>query len=287
MNTVSVVIPTYNRINVISRAIDSVLKQTHPINQIIVVDNNSTDNTSEILKNKYSKIEILVEQKQGVSFARNKGIKYSNCDWIALLDSDDSWKPQKIEKQLSLYEKSKKKLRVIHTDEIWYKNNKLFNQKKIHQKSGGDIFEKCLDLCCISPSSALLRSDLFKDIGYFDESFLACEDYDFWLRVTAREKVLFLDEPLTIKYGGHDDQLSKKYWGMDRFRVKALEKLILNHELNSKQKKVALKSLTSRLEIIVNGAKKRNNQNIEKIFQKKLNDWKLYIMENKQIEVFK
>ena len=74
MNTVSVVIPTYNRINSISRAIDSVLKQTHPINQIIVVDNNSTDNTSEILKNKYSKIEILVEQKQGVSFARNKGI---------------------------------------------------------------------------------------------------------------------------------------------------------------------------------------------------------------------
>ena len=101
------------------------------------------------------------------------------------------------------------------------------------------------------------------------------------MRVTAREKVLFLDEPLTIKYGGHDDQLSKKYWGMDRFRVKALEKLILNHELNSMQKKVALKSLTSRLEIIVNGAKKRNNQNIEKIFQKKLNDWKLYIMENK------
>ena len=127
----------------------------------------------------------------------------------------------------------------------------------------------------------MLRSDLFKDIGYFDVSFPACEDYDFWLRVTAREKVLFLDEPLTIKYGGHDDQLSKKYWGMDRFRVKALEKLILNHELNSKQKKVALKSLTSRLEIIINGAKKRNNQNIEKIFQKKLNDWKLYIMENK------
>ena len=125
-------------------------------------------------------------------------------------------------------------------------------------------FEKCLDLCCISPSSALLRSDLFKDIGYFDVSFPACEDYDFWLRVTAREKVLFLDEPLTIKYGGHDDQLSKKYWGMDRFRVKALEKLILNYELNSKQKKIALKSLISRLEIIVNGAKKRNSQNIVK-----------------------
>ncbi len=126
----------------------------------------------------------------------------------------------------------------------------LLNQKNKHEKSGGDIFEKCVRLCCISPSSALLRSDLFKDIGYFDESFPACEDYDFWLRVTAREKVLFLDEPLTIKYGGHDDQLSKKYWGMDRFRVKALEKLILNQNLNNLQKKIILNSLITRLEII-------------------------------------
>ena len=190
MKTVSVVIPTYNRINFLLRAIDSILKQTYPIHQIIVVDNNSTDNTSEILRNKYTKIEILSEHKQGVSSARNKGIKFSNSDWIALLDSDDSWEPEKIEKQLSLYEKSKKKLRVIHTDELWYKDKVLLNQKNKHKKSGGDIFEKCVRLCCISPSSALIRSDLFDDIGYFDESFPACEDYDFWLRVTAREKMI-------------------------------------------------------------------------------------------------
>ena len=276
MNTVSVVIPTYNRINFLFRAIDSVLKQTYPIHQIIVVDNNSTDNTSEILRNKYPKIEILFEQEKGVSFARNKGIKFSKSDWIALLDSDDAWKPEKIEKQLFLYENSNKDLRVIHTDELWYKDKVLVNQKNKHIKSGGDIFEKSVKLCCISPSSALLRSDLFKDIGYFDESFPACEDYDFWLRVTAREKILFLDKPLTIKFGGHDDQLSKKYWGMDRFRVKALEKLILNHKLNYHQKKIVLSSLITRLEIIINGAKKRNNQKIEKIFQKKINEWKFY-----------
>ena len=109
MKTVSVVIPTYNRINFIFRAIDSVLKQTYPIHQIIVVDNNSTDNTSEILRNKYSKIEILFENKQGVSSARNKGIKYSKSDWIALLDSDDSWEPKKIEKQKEVKKKIKKK----------------------------------------------------------------------------------------------------------------------------------------------------------------------------------
>ena len=251
MKTVSVVIPTYNRIKFIIRAIDSVLKQTYPIHQIIVVDNNSTDNTSEILRNKYTKIEILSEHKQGVSSARNKGIKFSNSDWIALLDSDDSWKPEKIEKQLSLYEKSKKKLRVIHTDELWYKDKVLLNQKNKHEKSGGDIFEKCVRLCCISPSSALIRSDLFDDIGYFV--------FFVWVRFCF---------------------FSKKYWGMDRFRVKALEKLILNQNLNNLQKKIVLNSLITRLEIIINGAKKRNNQKIEKIFQKKINKWNLYKIEN-------
>ena len=287
MNTVSVVIPTYNRINSLLRAIDSVLQQTYPIYQIIVVDNNSTDNTYEILKNKYSKIEILFECKQGVSFARNKGIKFSESDWVALLDSDDAWKPKKIEKQLLLYENSKKDSRVIHTDELWYKDNVLLNQKKKHKKSGGDIFEKCVKLCCVSPSSALIRSDLFEDIGHFDETFPACEDYDFWLRVTAREKILFLNEPLTIKFGGHDDQLSKKYWGMDRFRVKALEKLILNHNLNHLQKQIVFNSLITKLEIITNGAKKRNNQKIEKIFHKKIKEWKLYRIENELTEAFK
>ena len=111
----------------------------------------------------------------------------------------------------------------------------------------------------------MIRSDLFDDIGYFDESFPACEDYDFWLRVIAREKILFLDEPLTIKFGGHDDQLSKKYWGMDRFRIKSLEKNLKNDWFTTEQKKSVLNILIKKLSIISNGAKKRDN---EKIYRK-------------------
>jgi len=273
MKTVSVVIPTYNRINFLFRAIDSILKQTYPIHQIIVVDNNSTDNTSEILRNKYTKIEILSEHKQGVSSARNKGIKFSNSDWIALLDSDDSWKPEKIEKQLSLYEKSKKKLRVIHTDELWYKDKVLLNQKNKHKKSGGDIFEKCVRLCCISPSSALIRSDLFDDIGYFDESFPACEDYDFWLRFCCKYPVNFVDQKLTIKNGGHKDQLSKKYWGMDRFRVQALENLLRSSVLDEWQRQLTKSMLLKKIKILIQGAKKRSNTSTYNKYLEKQKYW--------------
>jgi len=263
----------------LKRAIDSVRKQTLNPFEIIVVDDGSIDGTQAWLEDEFPFVKCIYQNNSGVSRARNNGIRSAQGSWIALLDSDDEWLPDKLEQQVKLVRDIPEVL-FCHTNEIWIRNGVRVNQMKKHQKYGGDIFEKCVRLCCISPSSALIRSDLFDDIGYFDESFPACEDYDFWLRVTAREKILFLDEPLTIKFGGHDDQLSKKYWGMDRFRVKALEKLILNQNLNNLQKKIVLNSLITRLEIIINGAKKRNNQKIEKIFQKKINKWNLYKIEN-------
>ena len=131
-----------------------------------------------------------------------------------------------------------KKYRFIHTNEIWYKNDKFQNQLKKHEKSGGDIFQKSLQLCCISPSSAFIKKEVFDDYGFFDESLEVCEDYDMWIRITSKEEVGFLDNPLVVKYGGHDDQLSKKYWGMDRFRIKSLEKNLKMTGLLQSKKKV-------------------------------------------------
>ena len=147
------------------------------------------------------------------------------------------------------------------------------NQKKKHNKAGGDIFKECVSLCCISPSSVLIRKDLFSDIGYFDETLLVCEDYDFWLRVSSQEKVLFVDEPLTFKFGGHLDQLSRKYWGMDRFRVRALEKLLINGNLTKAQFVIAFQGLLTRLKILHQGAKKRHNLEIEEIYRDKIIVW--------------
>jgi len=103
----------------------------------------------------------------------------------------------------------------------------------------------------------MIHESVFDDVGVFDESLDVCEDYDLWLRICVKYSVLFLDEPLIVKYGGHGDQLSKKHWGMDRFRVKALEKILESDELTEAQRKATLGTLNEKYQIIINGMKKR------------------------------
>ena len=272
---ISIVIPTYNRCELLKRAINSVLDQTIDVREIIIVDNGSTDNTYEMISTLFPEIRYIYEKKKGVSIARNLGIKNCNSTWIAFLDSDDSWMPHKLEKQLFFINNMNKKYRLIHTNEIWYKNNKFQNQLKKHIKSGGDIFKKSLQLCCISPSSAFIKKEVFDDYGFFDESLEVCEDYDMWIRITSKEEVGFLDNPLVVKYGGHDDQLSKKYWGMDRFRIKSLEKNLKNNWFTAEQKKSVFNILIKKLSILSNGAKKRDNEEIYRKYKDKLNYWSL------------
>ena len=270
---ISVVIPTLNRINTLQRALDSVINQTYKPAEIIVVDNGSSDGTLKFLREQYPKITILTENKIGVSSARNKGIKNSINQWIALLDSDDAWHPKKLEIQTSMLDSALKEYNLIHTDEVWFRNNKHINQMKKHKKQGGYIFERCLSLCCISPSSVLFKKNILDKVGLFDESLPVCEDYDMWLKICSSEEVLFAQDKLTYKYGGHKDQLSKSYWGMDRFRIKSIENIIKNFDLTYKQKKQAKKELIKKLKIIINGAFKRNNLSIVNEFSTKLEYW--------------
>ena len=270
---ISVVIPTLNRINTLQRALDSVINQTYKPAEIIVVDNGSSDGTLKFLREQYPKITILTENKIGVSSARNKGIKKSINQWIALLDSDDAWHPRKLEIQTTMLDSALKEYNLIHTDEVWFRNNKHINQMKKHKKQGGYIFERCLSLCCISPSSVLFKKNILDKVGLFDESLPVCEDYDMWLKICSSEEVLFAQDKLTYKYGGHKDQLSKSYWGMDRFRIKSIENIIKNFDLTYKQKKQAKKELIKKLKIIINGAFKRNNLSIVNEFSTKLEYW--------------
>ena len=270
---ISVVIPTLNRINTLQRALDSVINQTYKPAEIIVVDNGSSDGTLKFLREQYPKITILTENKIGVSSARNKGIKKSINQWIALLDSDDAWHPRKLEIQTSMLDSALKEYNLIHTNEVWFRNNKHINQMKKHKKQGGYIFESCLSLCCISPSSVLFKKNILDKVGLFDESLPVCEDYDMWLKICSSEEVLFAQDKLTYKYGGHKDQLSKSYWGMDRFRIKSIENIIKNFDLTYKQKKQAKKELIKKLKIIINGAFKRNNLSIVNEFSTKLEYW--------------
>ncbi len=270
---ISVVIPTYNRVTFLRRAITSVLKQSFPVNEIIVVDNGSTDQTLSFIKEKFTSIKVIIEKKRGVSFARNKGIKNCKNEWIAFLDSDDEWMTSKIEKQFFLLKKSNFKYQFIHTNEIWIKNGILKNQKKKHLKMGGYIFENCLDICKISPSSVMIKKEVFNKYGLFDDRFKVCEDYELWLRLTSKIKIGYVNEPLIKKYGGHAGQLSDKYWGIDRYRIKALEKILITDNLKEQQKLKVLEYLLSKINIILLGAINRNNTRIFNMYIKKKFLW--------------
>ena len=281
MMNVSAVIPTFNRGHCLLRAINSVLAQTTPVDEIIVVDDGSDDKTYDLLvkselldmRGQMPNIRYLYQENKGVSAARNLGIKEAEHEYIALLDSDDAWTETKIERQALKLVGKNFSCRIIHTEEIWLKDGQRINPKKKHKKGGGFIFEKCLPLCCISPSSVLLHRTLFNDYGFFDEKLPACEDYDMWLRLCAFEEVLFVEEALTIKYGGHADQLSRAFWGMDRFRVQALEKLINSGKLSKTQRSQALEMLVKKIEILLLGAKKREKKEMIQNLDMKLNYW--------------
>jgi glycosyltransferase involved in cell wall biosynthesis len=258
---VSVIIPTWNRAGRLVRAIASVRTQTIPAHEIIIVDDGSKDDTRRVVRNRFPEVRYHYQRHTGVSGARNAGLRMASGDWIALLDSDDEWQPRKLERQLQALQKQPN-YRICHSDEIWIRRGRRVNPMKKHAKRGGWIFRYCLPRCVISPSSVIMCRELINRVGPFDESLPACEDYDLWLRVCSIYPALYLDEPLITKHGGHQDQLSLQYWGMDRFRVHALAKILDAGVLSGADRHAALQTILGKIRIIRQGAEKRNNRQL-------------------------
>ena len=147
MPNVSVIIPTFNRAHLIEESVSSVLSQTFKPKEVIVVDDGSNDKTWDVLKNlgfsvsesQKKSLRYIYKENGGVSSARNIGIELSSSEYVALLDSDDQWKPTKLEAQLSSLKKESFSCRVSHTNEIWIRNGIRVNQHKKHGKNGGDL----------------------------------------------------------------------------------------------------------------------------------------------------
>lgn len=252
---VSVIIPTYNRAWTLAKAIDSVLAQDYKNLELIVVDDGSNDNTSNLIDRYDGRLKLIRQANAGVSSARNRGIAEAGGDFLAFLDSDDTWLPQKLNRQMGFFIRWPKTL-ICQTQEIWIRNNVRVNPRKYHKKPSGMIFEPSLDLCLVSPSAVMMKKELFKEIGCFDESLPACEDYDLWLRVSCRYPVYLVDDPLVIKRGGHPDQLSRAP-GLDRFRIQALHKILQNGQLTKSQSKAAITVLQKKCTIYAAGCLKR------------------------------
>jgi len=252
----TVVIPVYNRKKLIHRALQSVFDQSAPAAQVIVVDDGSNDGSCQLLDACYPKVQVIQQPRSGVSAARNAAIRSSRCKWIAFLDSDDEWMPEKLQRQFAWIQEHPD-IRIVHSDEIWIRNSVRVNPKIKHAKSGGWIFPKCLPRCVISPSAAVIEKSVFSELGLFDEELPVCEDYDMWLRIAHKYPVGYLDDKLVIKYGGHSDQLSKAYPAIDRYRIASLLKLLNTNTLTSSQRRLATDEMMRKIQIYVNGAASR------------------------------
>jgi glycosyltransferase involved in cell wall biosynthesis len=269
MTFFTVIIPTYNRCVLTERAIESVLNQTDQDFTLIVIDDGSTDNTP-LLQNKYkSQITYIRQNNRGVSAARNRGIAEAESPYIALLDSDDTWHSNKLAEHRSFIAEHDS-IRIHQTEDKWIRNGRAVNPRLKHRKQAGDIFIPSLDLCLISPSSVVMEKSVFNDYGLFDEDLPACEDYDLWLRITAHEPVGLIEKQLITRYAGHDDQLSAAFWGMDRFRVYALIKLLTMQEdtLSAEQIKAVRNKALEKSRILLGGAQKRGNKTFMALLEK-------------------
>ena len=270
---VSVIIPTFNRSHDLGRAIQSVVDQTFFDWELIVVDDGSSDDTPSVVRQfSDERIRFVQQQRAGVSSARNRGIGLTERPWVAFLDSDDYWQPTKLKRQLDSLA-HRPDFGVCYTNEIWIRRGRRVNQRKKHRKRGGWIYEHCLPLCIISPSSVLLRRRLLERDGGFDESFPVCEDYELWLRLTARHPVLFLDEPLITKTGGHSDQLSRSRWGLDRYRVRALQMCLESERLTPRLRYLTAREISSKACILAAGYRNRAKPRGAAMYMKLSREW--------------
>jgi glycosyltransferase involved in cell wall biosynthesis len=266
MSKVTVIIPTFNRGYCLAESIQSVLDQSFTDFDLIVVDDGSTDNTREIMRQFPGIQQIKLDENRGVSFARNQGIAKAKGEWIAFLDSDDLWEKKKLATQMK-WVKSHSDHYAVYTDEIWIRNGVRVNAMNKHRKYSGNIFRYCLPLCIVSPSSVLLHAELLSEVGGFDESMPVCEDYDLWLRIAKRFPFHFIEEKLIVKRGGHEDQLSRKFWGMDRWRVHALEKLLQENRINEDQRDWVVAMLIEKCRILASGYRKRGKSQDEEYYR--------------------
>jgi len=252
---VSVILPTYNRVRFLQEAIDSVLAQDYAPIELLVVDDGSTDGTAQLLESYGDRVMVLHQANAGVSAARNQGIRRASGQFIALLDSDDYWLPAKLTAQVDFFNTHPGAV-LCQTEEIWIRNGVRVNPKARHRKMSGMIFEQSLPLCLISPSATMLRRSLLDEVGLFDESLPACEDYDLWLRITWKYPADLIPLPLIVKRGGHHDQLSRMA-ELDKYRIQAIVKVLQHAALSPDQVMAARAMLEQKCRIYAQGCRKR------------------------------
>jgi len=205
---ISVIIPTYNRAHLLPRAIQSVLSQTYQDFELIVVDDGSTDNTEEVVKNfKDKRIRYIQHGKsKGAPAARNTGIKTAKGEYIAFQDSDDEWFPEKLEKQMKAFDNASSEVGVVYTGfwRITKNNKKIYKPFSWISQKEGDIHKGLLKRNFIATPSIVVAQECFKKAGMFDENLLRLQDWELVLRLSKYYDFKYINEPLLISFYSPD-----------------------------------------------------------------------------------
>lgn len=202
---ISVVIPVYNNGPYIVAAVDSVLGQTRPATEIVVVDDGSTDWTSKALVPYRQHIKYVYQKNRGEPAARNRGIQESNCNYIAFLDGDDLWEPNKLELQIE-YLKAHPECALVYTDMSTFNENGIIDpsvkERLRMQLPTGRIFANLIARPHFGSGTVMVRRECFHEVGGFDETLLVGSDYEMWLRIAYQFEIGVVDSPL-LKYRHH------------------------------------------------------------------------------------
>lgn len=224
---VSTVIPTYNRRGELPRAIDSALAQSWPDQEILVVDDGSTDGTAQMLADRYgNRVRCIIKPNGGVSSARNLGMREAKGEFIALLDSDDEWLPGKLEKQVALLRANPAlgmALCDVQRVDAAHRPTDVLRRREAIPRDG-DALLTLLRMPSLAPASVLMRRTVFESIGGFDEGLRTAEDIDFHLRVAEKFGIGVVEEPLVLAMRGHEGLST--YDGTQSDYIRVMERFV-------------------------------------------------------------
>ena len=214
--SVSVVIPAYNAEAFIARAIDSVLAQTYAVREVIVVDDGSRDGTAGVVARCGGPVRLVQQANAGPAAARNHGARLSRSEWIGLLDADDAWKPEKLERQVAAIDSTR--VGVVHC---------LRSLDPMFRIPPRVTFDTLWEGNCIVNSSALIRRAAFEEAGGFDEdrALISVEDYNLWLRLAAKGWEIVTVPEVLHHYTPAPNSLSAQYERFARAELANLEKV--------------------------------------------------------------